>query len=105
MKTGQKYLKVRLNYIDSISFLDKLSLILDTSTLDKVERSMFKSMFDAFRIMYNIQCDYFRVCEYTDGKYTLNVRKDLHDSITILFNINHKYNGMRENYESRKASI
>lgn len=92
-----KHLKIRLNYLGDIyDFLQKLEKSRDTSTLDNLERNMFSLMFESFRMMYNIQSAYFRVCEYTDGKYTLNVRKDLHGQVTINFIVNTDYKGIRE---------
>ena len=92
-----KHLKLRLMFIgDNFDFLQKLEKARDTSSLDSFERNMFSLMFVSFRMMYNIQSAYFRVCEYTDGKYTLNVRKDLHGQVTINFIVNTDYKGIRE---------
>ena len=98
MKTGCKYHKIRFIYTDEEKADDLIARSLAESTLDPTERNVFRSMFQGFRIMLNIQNAYFKVCEYTDGKYTLNVRKDLHDYITINFTINPYYNGIRNGY-------
>lgn len=98
MKIGQKYLKIRFIYTDEETADNIINRYLIESTLDKIECSVFRTMFLGFRIMLNIQNAYFRVCEYTDGKYTLNVRKDLHDYVTINFTINPYYNGVRDGY-------
>lgn len=94
-----KQLKIRLNFLgDNYDFLQKLEKARDNSSLDNFERNMFSLMFESFRMMYNIQSAYFRVCEYTDGKYTLNVRKDLHSQVTIKFIVNTEYKGVRESF-------
>lgn len=98
MKIGCKYLKIRFIYSDEENADNIINRYLVESSLDKTECSVFRTMFLGFRIMLNIQNAYFRVCEYTDGKYTLNVRKDLHNYITINFTVNPYYNGIRINH-------
>ena len=94
MKTGCKFFKARLNYLgDDKEFLDKLSNSLGTSSLTVEESNMFLMMFEGFRMMYNVKCSFFKVAVYSDGKYTLNVRKDMCNHITILFDVNPHYCG------------
>ena len=96
MKTnkGCKFFKAALNYLgDDKEFLEKLSNSLGCSSLTIEETNMFLMMFEGFRMMYNVKCAFFKGAVYTDGKYTLNVRRDLHNRITILFDINPHYDG------------
>lgn len=95
MELGNKSVKIRFIYTDDEKATAIISKSLQQSSLDNIERSVFNSMFQGFRIMYNIKNAYFRVCEYTDGKYILNVRKDLHDYITINFKVHPFYSGIR----------
>lgn len=95
MILGNKSLKIRFIYINEEKATSIISKSLQQSSLDNIEKSIFNSMFLGFGIKQKMQSAYFRVCEYTDGKYTLNVRKDLHDYITIIFKINPFYNGIR----------
>ena len=91
---GCKFFKAALNYLgDDKEFLDKLSNSLGKSSLTVEDSNMFLMMFEGFRMMYNVKCTFFKGAVYTDGKYTLNVRKDLHNHITILFDVNPSYNG------------
>lgn len=93
-KLGCKFFKASLAYLgDEKEFLDKLSNALGSSSLTIEESNMFLMMFDGFRMMYNVKCTFFKGSVYTDGKYTLNVRKDLHNHITILFDVNPHYAG------------
>lgn len=93
-KKGCKFFKFRLTYIgDDSDYLGKLNESLRMSTLNQLERTMFSTMFSVFHILNNIKCPYFKRCLYTDGKYSLNVRKDLNDVITILFDVDPNYTG------------
>lgn len=96
MKTnkGCKFFKAALNYLgDDKEFLDKLTNSLGSSSLTIEETNMFLMMFEGFRMMYNVKCIFFKGAVYTDGKYTLNVRRDLNNRITILFDVNPSYDG------------
>ena len=94
MSKGCKFFKSALNYLgDDFEFYTKLINSLGKSSLTFDERNMFLIMFDGFGMMCKIQCAYFKCATYTDGKYTLNVRKDLHNHITILFDVNPHYSG------------
>lgn len=93
-RTGCKFFKAAINYLgDDKEFLDKLYRSLGSSSLSVEESNMFLMMFEGFRMMYNVKCSFFRGAVYTDGKYTLNVRKELHNHICILFDVNPHYNG------------
>ena len=92
-----KFVKIRLNYHkDDSDFLSKLDRVISSSTLTVAETNVFYMMFNGFGMMHNIKCDYFSLAKYTDGKYTLNVRKDLDERITILFDVNPNYSGLRQ---------
>lgn len=96
MKTnrGCKFFKAVLNFLgDELEFVSKLNNSLSRSSLSIEEANMFLMMFQGFRMMYNIKCSYFKNAVYSDGKYTLNVCKGLHGSITILFDVNPNYCG------------
>lgn len=99
MKHNQKYVKVRLAYCDEQVYLSNLDTAINNSSLDRLEKRIFSLMFNTFGLLQKIQNDYFRVCEYTDGKYTLNVRKDLNDIVTVLFSVRPDYHGMRDKFQ------
>lgn len=94
METGCKFFKAVLNYLgDELEFENKLTISVEGSSLTNIEINMFRVMFCSFGFMQKIQCAYFKCATYTDGKYTLNVRKDLHNRITIMFDVNPHYSG------------